>query len=52
MDDPLSALDSHVKMKIVDELFLVELKGKTILLVTNAIDILHKVDRIFFMEKG
>lgn len=52
MDDPLSALDSHVKMKIIDQVFCKELESKTWILVTHALDMLPKVDRIALMEKG
>jgi len=52
MDDPISALDSNVKKKIFEELFLNELKHKTRILVTHAVEFLEKVDRIIIMERG
>ena len=52
MDDPISALDSNVKKNIFKNLFLDELKGKTRILVTHAVEFLEKVDRIIIMEKG
>lgn len=52
MDDPLSALDAHVKKKIFKQVCLEELEGKTRILVTHAIDFLDKVDRILVMDKG
>ena len=52
MDDPLSALDAHVKNKVFEQVCLKELQGKTRILVTHAIDFLDKVDRILVMEKG
>lgn len=52
MDDPISALDSNVKKSIFKNLFLEELKGKTRILVTHAVEFLEKVDRIIIMEKG
>lgn len=52
MDDPISALDSNVKKKIFDNLFLKELRNKTRILVTHAVEFLQKVDRIIIMEKG
>ena len=52
MDDPVSALDSNVKHKVFDEVFWGELKFKTRILVTHAVDFLHKADRIVIMEKG
>lgn len=52
MDDPLSALDAHVKNKIFSNVCLKELEGKTRILVTHAIDYLHRVDRILVMDKS
>ena len=52
MDDPLSALDAHVKRKVFDQVLCKELVGKTRLLVTHAVDFLDKVDRILVLEKG
>ena len=46
LDDPISALDANVKKKIFQNVFLNELKDKTIILVTHAVDFLHLVDRI------
>jgi len=48
----LSALDAHVKKKIFEQVLCSELKGKTRVLVTHALDCLPKVDRILLMEKG
>jgi len=50
MDDPISALDANTKKKIFDQVFLDELKGKTRILVTHAVDFLDKVDRIIIMD--
>jgi len=44
MDDPLSALDAHVKKKIFEKVLCEELEGKTRILVTHALDCLPKVD--------
>jgi ATP-binding cassette, subfamily C (CFTR/MRP), member 1 len=52
MDDPLSALDAHVKKEIFDKVCCNELKLKTRILVTHAVDFLNKVDRIIVMNKG
>ena len=52
MDDPISALDANTKAKIFDELFWDELKFKTRILVTHAVDFLDRVDRIAIMEYG
>ena len=50
MDDPISALDANVKKKIFDQVFLDDLKHKTRILVTHAVDFLDKVDRIVIMD--
>jgi ABC-type multidrug transport system fused ATPase/permease subunit len=52
MDDPISALDSNVKHKVFEEVFCGELRYKTRILVTHAVDFLHKADRIIIMEDG
>jgi len=52
MDDPLSALDANVKKKIFRDVFKWKFKGKTIVLVTHAIDFLEHVDWILIMERG
>lgn len=52
MDDPLSALDAHVKKRVFDWVFCWELEGRTRILVTHALDCLPKVDRIIIMNKG
>lgn len=44
MDDPLSALDAQVKKKIFDQVLCTELRGKTRILVTHALDTLPRVD--------
>mmetsp|Transcript_42720 Transcript_42720/g.50027 ORF Transcript_42720/g.50027 Transcript_42720/m.50027 type:complete len:656 (-) Transcript_42720:1095-3062(-) len=52
MDDPLSALDAHVKRRVFDQVCCGELAGKTRLLVTHAVDFLDRVDRILVLEEG
>ena len=52
MDDPLSALDAHVKRKVFDQVLCKGLASKTRLLVTHAVDFLDRVDRIIVIEKG
>ena len=44
LDDPISALDANVKKKIFKEVIMGELKDKTRILVTHAIDFLHYAD--------
>ncbi len=41
MDDPISAVDSNIKKKIFEQVFMSKLKGKTRVLVTHAVDYLH-----------
>lgn len=52
MDDPISALDANVKKKIFENVFLGELKKKTRVLVTHAVDFLHLVDTIILLKDG
>jgi len=52
MDDPISALDSNVKRKVFDQVFMDEMKNKTRILVTHAVDFIDRVDRIIIMEGG
>lgn len=52
MDDPISALDANVKKKIFENVFLGELKDKTRILITHAIDFLHLVDSIVLLKEG
>jgi ATP-binding cassette subfamily C (CFTR/MRP) protein 1 len=52
MDDPVSALDANVKKRVFEEVFMQELKYKTRILVTHAVDFLDQVDRIVIMESG
>ncbi|XP_013404197.1 multidrug resistance-associated protein 1 [Lingula anatina] len=54
MDDPLSAVDSHVGKHIFDHVIGPEglLQGKTRILTTNGISFLPKVDAIIVLTKG
>lgn len=52
MDDPLAALDAHVKKKIFEEVFLNLMSEKTRILVTHSLDCLPNVDRIILMHGG
>ena len=52
MDDPISALDANVKKKIFTNVFVGELKTKTRVLVTHAVDFLHLVDKIILLKDG
>lgn len=52
MDDPISALDANVKKLIFQNVFVGELKHKTRILVTHAVDFLHLVDRVIILKEG
>lgn len=52
MDDPISALDSHTRKSIFDEVFCGILKGKTRVLATHAIDFVHLADKIVILKEG
>lgn len=52
MDDPISALDAHVRMNIMKNVLKGMLKDKTRILVTHSIDFLDMADRIIMMDKG
>jgi ABC-type bacteriocin/lantibiotic exporter with double-glycine peptidase domain len=52
MDDPISALDANVKKNIFENVFVGDLKNKTRILVTHAVDFLHLVDKIILLKEG
>eukprot|EP00345_Euplotes_harpa_P010765 CAMPEP_0168334162 /NCGR_PEP_ID=MMETSP0213-20121227/10081_1 /TAXON_ID=151035 /ORGANISM="Euplotes harpa, Strain FSP1.4" /LENGTH=407 /DNA_ID=CAMNT_0008338709 /DNA_START=1185 /DNA_END=2405 /DNA_ORIENTATION=- len=52
LDDPISALDSNVKRMVVEQVLLGEMRHKTRLLVTHAVDFIDRADRIVVMEAG
>ena len=52
MDDPLSALDLKVGEKVMKETILDRLKGKTVIVVTHALNYLQYFDQIYYMEDG
>ncbi|EFN85517.1 Probable multidrug resistance-associated protein lethal(2)03659 [Harpegnathos saltator] len=52
MDDPLSAVDSHVSRHIVDECICGYLKEKTRILVTHQLQYLPFADQIIVMNNG
>ena len=51
-DDPISALDANVGMKIMKNCILKYLKNKTRILVTHALQYVSFADRIIYMNKG
>ena len=50
MDDPISALDTHTRKMIFDQVFEGILKKKTRVLVTHAVDFVHLADKIVIMD--
>jgi len=52
MDDPLSAVDSHVGKHIFEQGVQGYLKGKTIFLVTNQLQFLPQADNIIVLAEG
>jgi ATP-binding cassette subfamily C (CFTR/MRP) protein 1/ATP-binding cassette subfamily C (CFTR/MRP) protein 2 len=52
LDDPLSAVDSHVGRHIFDECFMKLLKEKTLVLVLNQLNYLSQMDHIIFVQDG
>jgi ATP-binding cassette, subfamily C (CFTR/MRP), member 1 len=52
LDDPISALDAHVGKKIIKECILKHLQGRTILLVTHALQYLKYMNRIIYLSQG
>lgn len=52
LDDCLSAVDVDTEQKLFDGLLLGEWKNRTRVLVTHRLSVLHRVDRIIFMDEG
>ncbi|KAL0112749.1 hypothetical protein PUN28_012191 [Cardiocondyla obscurior] len=52
LDDPLSAVDSHVSRRLVDKCICGYLKGKTRILVTHQLQYLQLADQIIVMSDG
>lgn len=52
LDDPLSAVDTHVGKQLFDECITKYLGGKCVVLVTHQLQYLHKVSRIDLLEDG
>lgn len=52
MDDPVSALDAHVRKNIFKQVFKGVCKDKTRILCTHAIDFLHLADKVVIMDNG
>ncbi|KAL1500932.1 hypothetical protein ABEB36_006349 [Hypothenemus hampei] len=52
LDDPLSAVDTHVARKLFDDCIVGFLKNKCTVLVTHQLQFLKSVSRIYVMENG
>ena len=52
MDDPLSAVDAAVRKKLIANVMLGCLRGRTRILVTHAIDFLPLADKVILMKAG
>ena len=52
MDDPISALDAHVRKDIFDQVFCGLMKDKTRILVTHAVEFIHLADNVIIMKDG
>ncbi|CAH1113752.1 unnamed protein product [Psylliodes chrysocephalus] len=52
LDDPLSAVDTHVGKELFEQCITGYLKNKTVILVTHQIQYLQEVDHILYLEDG
>jgi ABC-type multidrug transport system fused ATPase/permease subunit len=52
LDDPISALDAHVRTAVFNEVIMGKLKGKSRILATHAVEFMRASDRIIVMEAG
>ncbi|KAK5646882.1 hypothetical protein RI129_005346 [Pyrocoelia pectoralis] len=52
LDDPLSAVDTHVARELFEECVTDFLRGKTVILVTHQVQFLKDVDNIIVIENG
>ena len=52
IDDSLSAVDAHVGQNLFNNVFKTILAGKTIVMVTHALQYLPDVDRVIMLENG
>eukprot|EP00003_Mantamonas_plastica_P005852 TRINITY_DN1477_c0_g1_i3.p1 TRINITY_DN1477_c0_g1~~TRINITY_DN1477_c0_g1_i3.p1 ORF type:complete len:1396 (-),score=534.50 TRINITY_DN1477_c0_g1_i3:135-3824(-) len=52
LDDPLSAVDTHVAQHLFDHMIDGALKNKTRLLVTNQLQFLQQADLVIMLDKG
>ena len=52
MDDPVSALDSHVRKAVIEQVLTGLVEGATRVLVTHAVECLHLADHVVLMQEG
>lgn len=52
LDDPLSAVDSHVGRHLFDQCIRQQLQGKMVILITHQLQYLQNVDQIIILERG
>lgn len=52
MDDPISALDAHVRKAVFDQVFMGLMREKTRILATHAVDFVHLADHVVIMRDG
>lgn len=52
LDDPLSAVDSHVGRAMFEQCIRDQLRNKTVVLVTNALQYLPQADHVVWMDNG
>nr|CAD7196531.1 unnamed protein product [Timema douglasi] len=52
LDDPLSAVDTHVGAHIFDKYIRTALKKKTVIFVTHHLEYLSHCDEVYFMKEG
>lgn len=52
MDDPISALDSHVRKAVFEMVFTGLMKDRTRILVTHAVDYISQADHIIIINEG
>jgi len=52
MDDPISALDAHVRKAVFEQVFVGIMKQKTRILVTHSVDLINLADHVVIMKGG
>ena len=52
MDDPVSALDTHVRQMVFEQVIQGLLKDKTRVLATHAVEFAQRADKVIVLENG